>query len=245
MKRYGLLGRVLTHSFSQAYFSKKFAELGLHEHQYQNFELAQIADLPSLLQAHPDLRGLNVTIPYKEVVLPFLHESNDVVNAIGACNCILLVKGKLYGYNTDVVGFELSLLPHLKPFHRAALVLGSGGASKAVIYVLKKLGLAVDQVSRNPTHGGLRYEDIGPEVLASHQLIVNTTPLGTFPKIEEAPPLPYDLLNSSHFLFDLIYNPAKTVFLTEGERSGAQIANGYAMLVAQAEESWRIWTAAG
>lgn len=241
MKHYGLLGRTLTHSFSKSYFAEKFKKLGIADAFYQNFEIKSIDEFPLLLSAHPGLRGLNVTIPYKEEVLPFLTEKNDVVEAIGACNTIRIDGGKLGGFNTDVTGFRKALEPGLKPHHKKALVLGTGGASKAVCYVLDQLSIEYDLVSRRKGEGQCGYEDLGEELLSTHHLIVNTTPLGTYPNSNEDPPVPYEFITPQHFLFDLVYNPPKTKFLAEGEKRGAQISNGYAMLVEQAEESWRIW----
>jgi shikimate dehydrogenase len=197
-----------------------------------------------LVLADTELRGLNVTIPYKEQVLPFLQFENEVVGGIRACNCIRIEAGRLYGYNTDVVGFERSLAAKLEPHHERALVLGAGGAAKAVEYVLRKRGIGYRMVTRRPRPGSsdLGYESVDAAVLATHTLIVNTTPLGMHPKVEECPPLPYAALTSRHYLFDLIYNPVRTQFLLRGEERGAVVENGYDMLILQAEESWRIWT---
>jgi len=241
MKRYGLLGRTLTHSFSKNYFAKKFAEEGISDTVYENFELKTIAEFPLLLSEHPDLKGLNVTIPYKEEVLQFLTDKNDVVEAIGACNTIKIEGENLTGYNTDVIGFRRSLKPQLKPHHKKALVLGTGGASKAIWYVLNELGIEPQLVSRHKQEGQCGYEDLGEEVLSTHHLIINTTPLGMYPNINADPPIPYEFITPQHFLFDLIYNPPKTKFLAQGEKRGAQICNGQQMLIEQAEASWRIW----
>lgn len=241
MSQYGLLGKTLKHSFSKGFFTEKFAREGRTDDRYDNFELEHIGQLKGLLQQHPHLRGLNVTIPYKEAVLPFLHFSNEVVAAIGACNCIRIEDGKLYGFNTDVVGFRNALEKRLQPQHTHALVLGTGGAAKAVFYVLQQLGIAYRVVSRTKTSGTITYEEVTPEVLAAHMLVINTSPLGMYPNVEEAPQLPYDAISPSHFLFDLIYNPEQTLFLKQGADRGAQTANGYEMLIGQALESWRIW----
>ena len=242
MKRYGLIGRTLTHSFSKTYFAKKFAEENIPDCSYENFELKTIDDFPLLLNSNPDIRGLNITIPYKEEVLQFLTEKNEVVEAIGACNCIKVEDLKLVGYNTDTIGFRKALEPQLKPHHKKALILGTGGASKAIIYVLKELGIGYQLISRYKEPGQCTYEDIDGDILADHRLIVNTTPLGMYPNVNADPPIPYQFLTEKHFLFDVIYNPAKTKFLAEGEKQGAQISNGYEMLIYQAEESWRIWS---
>lgn len=242
MKQYGLIGYPLSHSFSQRFFSDKFREEQITGCVYDNFPLDNIDALREVLASHPNLAGLNVTIPYKEKVIPYLHHQSDVVKQIGACNCIKLVHGELHGYNTDVVGFEQSLRPLLEAHHQKALVLGTGGAAKAVHFVLDKLGILFLEVSRNPFTGRqISYEQLSPELMEQHTLIINTTPLGTYPKVEECPPLPYELLGSRHYLFDLVYNPAKTLFLQQGAERGAVVKNGADMLVIQAEESWRIW----
>ncbi|HLZ85808.1 MAG TPA: shikimate dehydrogenase [Puia sp.] len=242
MRRYGLIGYPLTHSFSQKYFTDKFEREGIKDCVYTNFPISSIEELPGLLK-DGSLCGLNVTIPYKQVVLPYLHGKSEVVEAIGACNCIRIDAGRLVGHNTDVVGFEQSLLPKLGSHHRRALVLGTGGASKAVEYVLGKLGIAYRLVTRRPRPGtdDLSYEEVDAALMASHTLIVNTTPLGMYPHVEECPSLPYEALGPGHYLFDLIYNPARTLFLRNGEARGAVVENGHEMLLLQAEESWRIW----
>jgi len=242
MNRYGLIGRTLTHSFSKNYFTHKFKEVGIADSVYENFELKTIEEFPQLFDSHPDLKGLNVTIPYKEEVLPYLTSMNDVVKEIGACNCIKVVGKDLIGYNTDVVGFQNSLQPKLKPHHKKALILGTGGAAKAIRYVLQQLRIDYALVSRRKKENELGYEDVGDDVLAAYHLIINTTPLGMYPNTNADPPIPYEFITPQHFLFDIIYNPAKTKFLCEGEKQGAQIANGYEMLIGQAEESWRIWS---
>ena len=244
MRRYGLIGYPLTHSFSQKYFTEKFAREGITDCIYLNFPIPSIDELPAVL-ADPALCGLNVTIPYKEQVLSFLDQRSPVVAAIGACNCIRIVDGRRVGHNTDVVGFELSLLPHLGSHHRQALVLGTGGAAKAVEYVLGKLGIAYRLVTRRPRTGtsDLGYEQVDAAVMRSHTLVVNTTPLGMYPKLEESPALPYEAVGAQHYFFDLVYNPARTLFLQKAEQRGAVVENGHGMLLLQAEESWRIWTA--
>jgi shikimate dehydrogenase len=248
MKKYGLIGYPLTHSFSQRYFTEKFEMEKIAGCSYSNFPLAEIGELTDVL-ADPALLGLNVTIPYKEKVVAFLDEQSEVVKTIGACNCIRIDDGKLYGFNTDVIGFEESLTGKLKPHHDQALVLGTGGAAKAVEYVLQKLGIEYKLVSRSvhtETRPGsaklpILYEQVDKALLDTHTLIINTTPLGMHPKVETCPPLPYDAIGSRHYLFDLVYNPARTLFLRKGEQRGAVVENGYDMLVLQAEESWRIW----
>lgn len=241
MRRFGLLGYPLSHSFSQKYFTEKFAQLGLTDCVYENFSLPDMAAFADVLQSKKDLRGFNITIPYKKQVLAFVDEVSPVVKAIGACNCVNIKDGKRIGHNTDVVGFEQSLRPFLKAHHTRALVLGTGGASAAVVYVLQKLGIAVQYVSRTASERAIAYEQVDEALLASHQLIVNTTPLGMYPNVEDCPPLPYQFITPLHHLYDLIYNPAETKFLAKGKAKGATVQNGQEMLVLQAEESWRIW----
>ena len=244
MRRYGLIGYPLTHSFSQKYFTEKFEREGIIGCAYVNFPIASIEGLSAVL-ADPELCGLNVTIPYKEQVLTFLDERSPVVAAIGACNCIKIKDGMLTGHNTDVVGFEQSLLPKLGSHHRQALVLGTGGAAKAVEYILGKLGIAYRLVTRRPRAGtsDLGYQQVDAAVMSAHTLVVNTTPLGMYPRVEEFPPLPYDAVGADHYFFDLVYNPARTLFLQKAEERGAVVENGHEMLLLQAEESWRIWNA--
>jgi shikimate dehydrogenase len=246
MRRYGLLGYPLTHSFSQKYFTEKWEREGIADCSYTNFSLPGIDELPGVL-LDADLCGLNVTIPYKEKVIPFLHDRSAVVSEIGACNCIKVEGSRLTGYNTDVVGFEQSLVRKLGDHHREALVLGTGGAAKAVEYVLKKLGIGYRLVTRRPRPdtADMGYEEVDASLLAAYTLIVNTTPLGMHPKVSDCPPLPYAAVTSRHYLFDLIYNPSRTLFLQKGEERGAVVENGYEMLILQAEESWRIWNMRG
>ena len=241
MRRYGLVGRRLEHSFSQNYFHKKFLEAGLGDCSYENIEVATLQELPSFLKGSPEWRGLNVTIPYKEEILSLLDEKNSTVQKTKACNCIKIEKGKMYGFNTDVLGFRDSLSQQIKPYHSQALILGSGGASKAVAYVLEEMGIKFTFVSRQKKPGQWTYEDLDENILGQRLLIVNTTPLGMYPHIDQAPSIPYQFLTKHHFLFDLIYNPPLSDFLNRGKRAGAQTSNGYQMLVLQAEESWRIW----
>jgi shikimate dehydrogenase len=241
MTKYGLIGYPLSHSFSKKYFTEKFERESIQDHEYDLFPIDKITQLPLLLQAEIDLKGLNVTIPYKEQVIPFLDELTEVVKEIQACNCIRILNGKLIGYNTDVIGFEKTLERKLSNHHQRALVLGTGGAAKAVHYVLSKKGIEYLEVSRTKVDGSITYQEIGEQVISSHTLIINTTPLGMYPNIEEAPNLPYHLLSDQHYLYDLVYNPTKTKFLLEGESRGAVIENGADMLVIQAEASWDIW----
>ena len=241
MRLFGLIGYPLSHSFSKKYFKEKFEREGLNDCRYELFPIATIDELKNVLEQHPDLQGLNVTIPYKEKVLSFLHERDSVVKKIHACNCITIEGGRLTGYNTDVSGFELSLKTQLKPHHKSALILGTGGAAKAVEFVLTRLGINFKYVSRKPSIHSYSYEQLTPAVITDHTLIINTTPLGMYPAIAEAPSIPYQYLGSSHYLFDLIYNPEKSLFLKKGEERGAAIKNGQEMLVIQADESWKIW----
>jgi len=241
MRLFGLIGYPLSHSFSKKYFTEKFEKEDLTGCQYELFPIATITELKDLVKNHVGLEGLNITIPYKEQVLPFLNETDSIVSKIKACNCISIRKGKLKGYNTDVAGFEQSLKEKLQPHHTKALILGGGGAAKAVEFVLRKLDIEFRYVSRKPSVNNYSYEQLTPSIISDHSLIINTTPLGMYPSVNEAPPIPYDALTSRHYLFDLIYNPEKTLFLQKGEKQGTAIKNGYEMLVIQAEESWKIW----
>lgn len=242
MHLYGLLGYPLTHSFSQRYFTEKFKEMGLTEsHAYQNFAIPSIKSFPELLQNHPALEGFNVTIPYKKGIIPFLHDRSDAVKEMGACNCVHIKNGKLYGFNTDIIGFEQSLLPFLKSFHTNALILGTGGAAAAVAYVLRKLQIPYLFVSRNSGDQTIQYNQLDASLLKKHTLIINTSPVGQYPHISASPDIPYEALGPNHHLFDLIYNPETTRFMQLGLQQGATVQNGYEMLVLQAEESWRIW----
>lgn len=210
---------------------------------YENYPIPSITDLPDLLNSEKDLAGFNVTIPYKEKVIPYLTGSDAIVKKIGACNCVKKTgENSYFGYNTDVTGFDRSLKEYLQPHHDSALILGTGGASKAVEFVLQQSGIAYFLVSRT-AHAAhqINYNDITKEFIRSHRLIINTTPLGMYPQTDIAPEIPYEYLTEKHYLFDLIYNPAKTLFLQKGEERGAIIKNGLDMLVIQAEESWRIW----
>jgi shikimate dehydrogenase len=245
MPAFGLIGRTLKHSFSQTYFSQKFDSLGLADHHYELFEMPTINELPALLARHPELRGLNVTIPYKEQVWPFLSEVASSAARVGAVNVIeFAADGRLIGHNTDYIGFRESLrglLPRPVPPELRALVLGSGGASKAVETALRELNIGYWVVSRNPLGPGLTYDELTPEVLADHLLIINTTPLGTYPDLDQCPNLRYAALTPRHYLYDLIYNPRETEFMQRGQAAGATTKNGFEMLCIQAEEAWKIW----
>jgi shikimate dehydrogenase len=243
MKIYGLIGKTLGHSFSQKYFSEKFQKEHITGCQYRNFELTDLAwEIPGL-KSNPELSGLNVTIPYKRDILPFLDDLTPDCREIGACNCIYIRGGKWTGYNTDASGFREALIPHLSPSLKKALILGTGGASHAVAFVMKELGIDFLKVSRRtgPPDSVIRYGDITPDLMDEYRIIINTTPLGTYPDMAQCPPLPYQYLTPGHFCFDLIYNPARTLFLSLSEARGAAIENGEKMLSLQAEESWKIW----
>lgn len=241
MKRFGLIGYPLGHSFSEKYFTDKFRREGISDCVYETFPLASIEDLTELLANHSDLVGLNVTIPYKEEVVGYLNEKSKVVTKTGACNCIHIKKGKLIGHNTDVTGFQQSLQNSFPSLPSRALILGTGGASKAVEFVLKQLKIAYIFVSRKPAANNLSYEQLTPGIIRQSELIINTTPLGMFPQVVEAPPIPYEALGPTHCLFDLIYNPERSLFLQKGAEQGAAIKNGLEMLTIQAEEAWKIW----
>ncbi len=240
MKLYGLIGYPLGHSFSKKYFTEKFEKEGIADCSFEAFPIETIEAFPSLLQAHPNLKGLSVTIPYKEKVLQFIDELSDEVKAIGATNNIKISNGKLTAYNTDIAGFEKSFTKLLQPHHTKALVLGTGGASKAVQYVLQKLGIAFLIVSRNKNANQITYNDIDEALLEEYTVIINCSPVG-MPPNNDAPAIPYQFVTASHYLYDLVYRPGLTAFLQEGEKQGAAIQNGYQMLILQAEESWRIW----
>jgi shikimate dehydrogenase len=242
MKRYGLIGYPLSHSFSGAYFASKFEREKIADCRYDLFPIEQISAFPSLLSELPELSGLNVTIPYKEQVLPFLDSMTDAVKEIGACNCIRIENGKLKGHNTDVYGFEEILNPLLLPQHKEALIIGTGGAAKAVAWVLKKKEISFRFVSRTKASSGvIGYEECTEDMIHKTKLLINTTPLGMYPNIDQAPDLPYQAIGAEHLLIDLIYNPARTLFLLKGEERGAIVENGLRMLELQADESWRIW----
>ncbi|MCH5720912.1 shikimate dehydrogenase family protein [Niabella hibiscisoli] len=240
MNLYGLIGMPLAQSFSKKYFTGKFEKEGIAEAAYELFPLENISLLKELLATQPDLKGLNVTIPYKEQVIPFLSGLNEEAKNIGACNCIKINGGRLTGFNTDAPAFRQSLLPQLQSHHKKALILGTGGAAKAVLYVLQSLGIEYAYVSRSKG-AGFTYDELNSTIIREYPLIINSTPLGSFPKVDTAPDIPYAYLNADNYLYDLVYNPAKTLFLQKGAERGAAIKNGYEMLVGQAELSWQIW----
>jgi shikimate dehydrogenase len=243
MRKFGLIGFPLSHSFSPAFFSKKFLKEGYADCSYDAFPIESIQKLPELLEENKELEGLNITIPYKKQVIPYLDRCTTAVRQTLACNCIKIKDKILSGYNTDVIGFEKSLLPHLTNAHAAALVLGTGGAAAAVKFVLKKLQIEFLSVSRTaiPDNNIISYSDLTKEVLDAHKLIINTTPLGMYPDVNSSPDISYEFLSPQHYLYDLVYNPEKTQFLKKGIEKGCIVKNGADMLIIQAEESWKIW----
>jgi shikimate dehydrogenase len=243
MKLYGLIGYPLGHSFSKKYFEEKFANEGLSDCAFELFPLNTIEAFKQLLAEEKTLHGVAVTIPYKETVMQFLNEIDSVAQAIGAVNCIQFSEGKLKGYNTDVIGFEQSLIPLLKPHHTKALILGSGGSSKAVRFALAKNNIEYKIVSRsaNETVGAINYQDLDAAIMNEYTIVINCSPVGMYPNEHLSPEIPYDLITERHLLYDLTYKPEKTKFLEKGEECGAAIKNGFEMLVLQAKENWKIW----
>ncbi|WP_205501637.1 shikimate dehydrogenase family protein [Rufibacter psychrotolerans] len=241
-KEYGLVGYRLSHSFSQKYFTDKFRSEGITDSVYRLFELDTIAEFPALVEAHPRLRGLNVTIPYKETIIPYLDELAPAAARIGAVNVVKFEHGRLVGHNSDYQGFMQSL-QGFYPCTPAskALVLGTGGAAKAVIAALEDLQISYQIVSREKKPGVITYQELTPKVLAAVSLIINASPVGTYPHVDAAPALPYQLITSQHYLYDLVYNPAETLFMKRGQEQGAKTINGYEMLCRQAEVAWNIW----
>ena len=241
--KYGLIGKDISYSFSRDYFTKKFLDLNLKEHSYRNFDIPEIEEFPFLLyHKEDDYLGLNVTIPYKESIMKYLSGIDEVAEKIGAVNTIKITEdNKFVGYNTDVFGFEKSLRPLLNSHHKKALILGTGGASKAIAYVLEKLNIEFKFVSRTPEEHQFSYDSLNKSILNEYHLIINSTPLGTFPDVELTPDIPYNYLTKNHLLYDLIYNPEETTFLKLGKNHGSMIKNGAEMLKLQAEKSWEIW----
>lgn len=245
MKKYGLIGYPLTHSFSKRFFTEKFEKEKI-DATYENFEIESISWFPEIIKNNPGLNGLNVTIPYKEKVIPFLDELDEAAEKVGAVNTVRINRSEdtvfLKGFNTDTFGFESSLKPLLKPHHTKALILGTGGASKAIKFVLNKLEISfisasIEELKKNE----IRYEDIDQRMLEERLLIINATPLGTYPKTETFPPIPYEYISEKHLLFDLVYNPEETQFMKKGKEKGAAVKNGYEMLLQQALKSYEIW----
>ena len=241
-RKFGLIGKNISYSFSKKYFSEKFLHNHFHNCEYENYDIQNIKELSNIIQNTKGLVGLNVTIPYKESIIPFLHKVSKNAKKIGAVNCITVSKNKkLKGYNTDYYGFKKALKPLLKNHHQRALILGTGGASKAVAYALKKLKIEFDFVSRNPTEYEIGYNEINSDIFNEYQIIINTTPLGTFPNISELPKLDYSLFTPKHIAFDLVYNPEESAFLKKARKAGADTKNGLEMLIYQAEKAWLIW----
>lgn len=245
-KVYGLIGFPLSHSFSKKYFSEKFLQENVSSYKYELFPLPTVDKLPQLIASHPNLAGLNVTIPHKQAVIPLLDEMDAEAASVGAVNVVQLRDGKLKGYNSDVFGFEGSLRKFLsdsilQKSGIQALVLGTGGASKAVVFVLGKMKIPFQYVSRSLRSGVLTYDGLTSEIISKHQLIINCTPLGTYPNVGNCPNLPYEAVTENHFFYDLVYNPAETLFLKKAKTQGAKICNGLEMLHLQAERSWEIW----
>jgi len=242
MVTYGLIGYPLSHSFSKQYFDAKFADLGIKNAQFLNFELDEIDKIKTEVLPIENLKGFCITIPYKKAIINYLHNVSTEVEAIGACNCVTLRNGLLTGYNTDAIGFQKALVPKLRAHHTEALILGTGGAAAAIKYTLNKLGIIAQSVGRSaPIANTISYNSLTHEIIKKHSLIINTTPLGTYPNIQSKPDIPYNALTSNHLLYDVVYNPASTAFLKEGELMGCTVENGYQMLINQAEENWALW----
>lgn len=239
----GLIGKNISYSFSKAYFTEKFRKSGIKHLRYDNYDLPEIDEFPFIIYMRRDeFMGFNVTIPYKRAIMRYLDTIDEVAETIGAVNTIKVNEDdELVGYNTDVYGFKNSLKPLLTSAHKKALVLGTGGASKAVAYTLNQLDITIQFVSRNKLDSTLTYDELNDEIINDHKLIINCTPLGTHPKIEECPLIPYEAITNEHLMYDLIYNPERSLFLKKGEAQGAVIKNGLEMLELQAEESWSIW----
>ncbi len=242
MAKFGLIGKNIDYSFSKSYFTKKFENENL-THNYQNFDISTISEFPEVIKSTEDLRGLNITIPYKEAVIPYLDKLDKKARAIGAVNTIKITKkGKLVGSNTDYYGFQKSIAPFIKSHHKKALILGTGGASKAIAYALERLGITYHFVSRTASDTvDFTYDTLSEKDISEHQIIINCTPLGTSPNTNTCPQIPYDGISDAHLLYDLIYNPEETKFLTIGKIKGASICNGHNMLELQAEKAWEIW----
>jgi len=246
MKRYGLIGWPLGHSFSQQYFTNKFAAENILDAQYLNYPLESITDFPKLISDVPELIGLNVTIPYKEKVMEFVDQLDEQAQQVGAVNTIKIIRQagrvRLHAYNTDIVGFEKSFVPLLTSQHKRGLILGTGGASKAVAFVFNKLGIDFLYVTRTPrAENMIGYDELDESYLSEYNIVINTTPLGTFPKVEGCPNLPYEYITDQHIFFDLVYNPPLTRFLSIAKQRNAKYCNGLQMLHLQAEEAWKLW----
>lgn len=240
MTKFGIIGYPLGHSFSKGFFTEKFARESINA-QYLNFEIPDVAMLPDVLRNNPELRGLNVTLPHKQAVIPLLDEMSKEAKEIGAVNVIRIRDGRLKGFNSDIIGFTNSIKPLLMPHHKKALILGTGGASKAICVGLNRLGIEWTYVSRSPREDMITYEDITAETLQAYTVIVNCSPVGMFPNVAQAPDIPYDCLSDKHLLFDLVYNPEETLFMKKGRAEGATVKNGLEMLHLQAIASWDFW----
>jgi shikimate dehydrogenase len=241
-RQYGLIGKNISYSFSKKYFTEKFALGNLVDCSYENFDLQAIEEFPALITNNSELKGLNITIPYKETIIPYLDKLSKNAAQIGAVNVIRFTKkGKLKGYNSDYYGFMKSLQPLLQPHHKKALILGTGGAAKAVAFALDQLGILYTYVSRSAKEGMIDYDRINATTFDNYHIIINCTPLGTSPDTKAFPPIPYNFFTEKHIAFDLIYNPEETQFLKKAKKKGAIIKNGYEMLVLQAEKAWKIW----
>ncbi|MDI1316937.1 shikimate dehydrogenase [Flavobacterium sp.] len=239
---YGLIGKNISYSFSKKYFTDKFALGNLEDCVYENFDLETIEEFPTLIANNPDLKGLNITIPCKESIIPYLNKLSQNAAQIGAVNVVRFTKkGKLKGYNSDYYGFMKSLEPLLEPHHKKALILGTGGAAKAVSFALDQLGILYTFVTREEKEGMIDYNRINATTFDNHQIIINCTPIGTSPNTKEFPQIPYTFFTDKHIAFDLIYNPEETQFLKKAKKKGAVTKNGYEMLVLQAEKAWKIW----
>ena len=240
MTKYGIIGNPLGHSFSRGFFTEKFAKEDI-DAQYLNFQIPEIGKLPDILRENPELRGINVTIPYKTEVIQYLDELSDEAREIGAVNVVQIRNGHLKGFNSDIIGFTKSIQPLLKPHHRKALILGTGGASKAIRVGLTRLGLKWKYVSRSPQEGMFTYDDLTADILREYEVIVNCSPVGMFPKVDECPAIPYEYLTPDNLLYDLVYNPETTLFMKKGALQGAIVKNGLEMLHLQAIASWEFW----
>lgn len=240
--RFGLLGKNIGYSFSVGYFAEKFKSLNLEDSEYVNFDIQTIEEFPEIIKNNPNLKGMNVTIPYKEAVIPYLDKISKKAQRIGAVNTIKFTKKrKLKGYNSDFYGFKKSLKPLLEPHHKKALILGTGGASKGVAFALEELGITYTFVSREATDESIGYKLVNATTFDNHQIVINCTPLGTSPNVDAFPPIPYEYFTPKHIAHDLIYNPEETIFLKKAKKQGAKTKNGLEMLRYQAEKSWRIW----
>lgn len=240
MTKYGIIGYPLGHSFSRGFFTEKFTRESI-DAQYLNFEIPDVAMLSDVLRDNPELRGLNVTLPHKQAVIPLLDEMSEEAMEIGAVNVIRVRNGKLKGFNSDIIGFTNSIKPLLQSHHRKALILGTGGASRAIRVGLNRLGIEWTYVSRSPREGMHTYADLTPKLMQDYTVIVNCSPVGMFPKVDAAPAIPYELLSPQHLLFDCVYNPEETLFMKKGRKQGATVKNGLEMLHLQAVASWKFW----